>query len=218
MFGVPIIVLFIKKYIFYFLIKLLKNRWRVFIKKKARLYFYFLIVHLYVVAGILFYLNETILFQGRTNERHCGVDDCILFVSTCAERSMDVVHYNHRLSSEPELRHVMRVQLVNAVGLDEAGIDGGGLFREFLSELLKTAFDPKLGFFRLTEDNLLYPNPGVALIHPDFLKHYYFIGRMLGKVRLYYMIYYPRWGQACQVLYGALVYLNRQNFMVASGI
>uniref|UniRef100_A0A8D8U9V2 Ubiquitin-protein ligase E3C n=1 Tax=Cacopsylla melanoneura TaxID=428564 RepID=A0A8D8U9V2_9HEMI len=83
--------------------------------------------------------------------------------------------------NEPELRHVMRVQLINAVGLDEAGIDGGGLFREFLSELLKTAFDPKLGFFKLTEDNLLYPNPGVGVIHNDYLKHYYFIGRMLGK-------------------------------------
>ncbi|XP_026687941.1 ubiquitin-protein ligase E3C-like, partial [Diaphorina citri] len=81
----------------------------------------------------------------------------------------------------PELRHVMRVQLINAVGLDEAGIDGGGLFREFLSELLKTAFDPKLGFFKLTEDNLLYPNPSVGLIYSDSLKHYYFIGRMLGK-------------------------------------
>ncbi|KAI5708771.1 hypothetical protein M8J76_002918 [Diaphorina citri] len=83
--------------------------------------------------------------------------------------------------NQPELRHVMRVQLINAVGLDEAGIDGGGLFREFLSELLKTAFDPKLGFFKLTEDNLLYPNPSVGLIYSDSLKHYYFIGRMLGK-------------------------------------
>jgi ubiquitin-protein ligase E3 C len=36
------------------------------------------------------------------------------------------------------LRLKMRVMLANAAGLDEAGIDGGGLFREFLSELLKT--------------------------------------------------------------------------------
>ncbi|XP_054278815.1 ubiquitin-protein ligase E3C-like [Macrosteles quadrilineatus] len=83
--------------------------------------------------------------------------------------------------NEPELRLVMRVQLVSAVGLDEAGVDGGGVFREFLSELLKTAFDPNRGFFRLTKDNLLYPNPHVHLLHPNFLKHYYFIGRMLGK-------------------------------------
>ena len=76
----------------------------------------------------------------------------------------------------------MRVQLTNAIGLDEAGIDGGGIFREFLSELLKTSFDPNRGFFRLTHDNLLFPNPGVACLVSDFPKHYYFIGRILGKV------------------------------------
>lgn len=85
------------------------------------------------------------------------------------------------LENEPNLRWKMRVQLTNAVGLDEAGVDGGGIFREFLSELLKTSFDPNRGFFRLSHDNLLYPNPGVAVLVPDFPNHYYFIGRMLGK-------------------------------------
>ena len=77
----------------------------------------------------------------------------------------------------------MQVQLVNFAGLDEAGIDGGGVFREFLSELLKTCFDPNRGFFRLTHDNLLYPNPAVSVVVPDFQSHYFFIGRMLGKVQ-----------------------------------
>ncbi|XP_012278709.1 ubiquitin-protein ligase E3C [Orussus abietinus] len=83
--------------------------------------------------------------------------------------------------NESELRLKMRVQLVNAAGLNEAGVDGGGLFREFLSELLKTSFDPNRGFFRLTRDNMLYPNPTVHLLVEDFPKHYYFIGRILGK-------------------------------------
>lgn len=83
--------------------------------------------------------------------------------------------------NEPELRLKMRVQLVNTAGLEEAGVDGGGLFREFLSELLKTSFDPNRGFFRLTRDNMLYPNPTVHLLIDDFPKHYYFIGRILGK-------------------------------------
>ncbi|XP_011312872.1 ubiquitin-protein ligase E3C [Fopius arisanus] len=88
-----------------------------------------------------------------------------------------------KLSSEnePELRLKMRVQLVNTAGVEEAGVDGGGLFREFLSELLKTSFDPNRGFFRLTKDNMLYPNPTVHLLVDDFPKHYYFIGRMMGK-------------------------------------
>ncbi|XP_075215548.1 ubiquitin-protein ligase E3C [Lycorma delicatula] len=83
--------------------------------------------------------------------------------------------------NEPELRLVMRVRMVSAVGLDEAGVDGGGIFRDFLSELLKTAFDPNRGFFKMTKDNLLYPNPYVQLLHPNFTQHYYFIGRILGK-------------------------------------
>lgn len=83
--------------------------------------------------------------------------------------------------NEPELRLKMRVQLVNTAGLEEAGVDGGGLFREFLAELLKTSFDPNRGFFKLTKDNMLYPNPTVQLLVDDFPKHYYFIGRILGK-------------------------------------
>jgi len=76
----------------------------------------------------------------------------------------------------------MRVQLVNAAGLDEAGIDGGGIFREFLNQLLKTGFDPNRGFFSPTTDRLLYPNPQSRILVADYNQHYYFLGRMLGKV------------------------------------
>ncbi|XP_055372353.1 ubiquitin-protein ligase E3C [Condylostylus longicornis] len=86
-----------------------------------------------------------------------------------------------RPENEPDLRHKFRVQFTNSLGLSEVGIDGGGLFREFLSELIKTAFDPNRGFFMITTDNRLYPNPGVADIVSDFEKHYYFMGRILGK-------------------------------------
>ncbi|KAM7341804.1 ubiquitin-protein ligase E3C [Cochliomyia hominivorax] len=86
-----------------------------------------------------------------------------------------------RPENEPDLRLKFRVQFVSSLGLDEAGIDGGGVFREFLSELIKTAFDPNRGFFMVTTDNKLYPNPNVGDLVPDFEKHYYFIGRILGK-------------------------------------
>lgn len=49
--------------------------------------------------------------------------------------------------SEPDLRPKFRIEMVNSAGMREAGIDGGGVFREFLSELIKTAFDPHRGFF-----------------------------------------------------------------------
>ncbi|CAG9581613.1 unnamed protein product [Danaus chrysippus] len=86
-----------------------------------------------------------------------------------------------KLSQEPNLKLKLRVQLINQAGAEEPGVDGGGLFREFLSELLKSAFDPNRGLFRLTKDNMLYPNPGVHLLYDDFPMHYYFVGRMLGK-------------------------------------
>ena len=70
----------------------------------------------------------------------------------------------------------------NVQGLEEAGIDGGGLTREFLSQLLKSSFDPNRGFFKSSADELLYPNPQASQLVPDYQKHYYFFGRMLGKV------------------------------------
>uniref|UniRef100_A0A131YMP7 HECT-type E3 ubiquitin transferase n=1 Tax=Rhipicephalus appendiculatus TaxID=34631 RepID=A0A131YMP7_RHIAP len=91
-----------------------------------------------------------------------------------------------KLSGEPNLRLRLRVQLVNVAGLEEAGIDGGGLLREFLAELMKTAFDENRGLFRCTHDDRhLYPNPAVAQL-PDYAdgraaRHYAFVGRLLGK-------------------------------------
>ncbi|KAM7120241.1 ubiquitin-protein ligase E3C isoform 5-T5 [Molossus nigricans] len=84
--------------------------------------------------------------------------------------------------NEPDLRKRIRVHLLNAHGLDEAGIDGGGIFREFLNELLKSGFNPNQGFFKTTNEGLLYPNPAAQMLVGDsFARHYYFLGRMLGK-------------------------------------
>ncbi|XP_047552066.1 ubiquitin-protein ligase E3C isoform X5 [Lutra lutra] len=85
--------------------------------------------------------------------------------------------------NEPDLKKRIRVHLLNAHGLDEAGIDGGGIFREFLNELLKSGFNPNQGFFKTTNEGLLYPSPAARMLVGDsFARHYYFLGRMLGKV------------------------------------
>ncbi|GAB1605249.1 ubiquitin-protein ligase E3C-like [Argonauta hians] len=83
--------------------------------------------------------------------------------------------------NEPNLKLRLRVRLVNSAGIDEPGIDGGGLSREFLSELLKSGFDPNRGFFKCTNDKLLYPNPQAPALFENYTDHYYFLGRMLGK-------------------------------------
>lgn len=46
---------------------------------------------------------------------------------------------------------------------------------------MRTAFDPNRGFFLLTADNTLYPNPNVHLIEENYTNHYFFIGRLVGK-------------------------------------
>jgi ubiquitin-protein ligase E3 C len=76
--------------------------------------------------------------------------------------------------------------MINQLGLDEAGIDGGGLFREFILKLLENGFDPNRGFFVLTSDGFLYPNPHVSFLVSNYYDHYFFLGRMLAKVRPFF--------------------------------
>jgi ubiquitin-protein ligase E3 C len=58
-----------------------------------------------------------------------------------------------------ELKRTVRIQFVNEHGLPEAGVDGGGLFKDFLDNLAKEAFDPRVGLFLATAEQRLYPNP-----------------------------------------------------------
>jgi hypothetical protein len=45
------------------------------------------------------------------------------------------------------LKSVIRIQFTNALGAAEAGVDGGGLFKDFLDDLVKDAFSPGRGLF-----------------------------------------------------------------------
>ncbi len=55
------------------------------------------------------------------------------------------------------LRRRLRITMINELGLDEAGIDGGGLSREFLHDVLRLGFNPNAGFFSSTADQSLFP-------------------------------------------------------------
>lgn len=65
--------------------------------------------------------------------------------------------------------------------MTEAGIDGGGVFKEFLTSLVLQAFNTNYGLFMNTSDQLLYPNPHRFAQERTQLKHYEFLGRILGK-------------------------------------
>ncbi|KAI0984463.1 hypothetical protein GJ496_004309 [Pomphorhynchus laevis] len=76
----------------------------------------------------------------------------------------------------------MRVNMVNEAGAQEAGIDQGGLFKEFIVKLLDAAFQPDRGLFTKSDQAGVYPNPASVEVYPNFYDHYRFIGCMLGKL------------------------------------
>lgn len=81
----------------------------------------------------------------------------------------------------PDLRSDVRISLVNIVGVQEAGVDGGGLLREFLTEATKAGVDPNRGLFRVDSENRIYPNPIAKKIMSDYRKHFFLMGRLVGK-------------------------------------
>lgn len=83
--------------------------------------------------------------------------------------------------SEEDLRGMIRVTFVNEFGVEEAGIDGGGIFKDFMENITRAAFDVQYGLFKETTDHLLYPNPGSGLVHERHLQFFHFLGCLLGK-------------------------------------
>lgn len=74
------------------------------------------------------------------------------------------------------------MRFINQQGLDEAGIDQDGVFKEFLEETIKRVFDPSLNLFKTTSDQRLYPSPTSFISSQDnHLQLFEFVGRMLGK-------------------------------------
>ncbi|CAO3574093.1 unnamed protein product [Mortierella alpina] len=81
----------------------------------------------------------------------------------------------------PKLKGRIAISFIDQYGIPEAGIDGGGVFKEFLTSLVLQAFDTNYGLFLSTSDQLLYPNPHRFAQEMTQLKHYEFLGRILGK-------------------------------------
>lgn len=78
------------------------------------------------------------------------------------------------------LKGLIRVKFINDFGLDEAGIDQDGVFKEFLEDTIKRVFDPALNLFSTTSEQCLYPSP-TSRMHEDYLSLFNFVGKMLGK-------------------------------------
>lgn len=103
------------------------------------------------------------------------------------------------------LRMKWHVTFVNAHGSAEAGIDAGGVFKEFIEKVAQEAFDPNSGLFvpigavetatgESVSSNLLHPNPDAIHLfkhlrpngftpgsREPYLDYYSFIGRLVAK-------------------------------------
>ncbi|KAJ6264351.1 hypothetical protein Dda_0496 [Drechslerella dactyloides] len=116
--------------------------------------------------------------------------------------------YNEFFALGDGFKEPIQITFVDSFGAEEAGIDGGGILKEFLSSVVKESFrtDPTNGipYFAETETHLLYPNPMLVdevslslqqqqdiLDYPtqaeisqeigELLKQFEFLGRIIGK-------------------------------------
>ncbi|KAJ2710375.1 ubiquitin-protein ligase (E3), partial [Coemansia spiralis] len=106
----------------------------------------------------------------------------------------DLAHRQHRplrdadgtlLSQRDMFKYRMQIAFVDEHGMLEAGIDGGGVFKEFLTSLVREAFDPRMGLFSAARSNSIYPNPEAVLGDAEqrrrALDRYRFLGAVIGK-------------------------------------
>jgi hypothetical protein len=82
------------------------------------------------------------------------------------------------------LRARFHIEFLDDYGRAEAGIDAGGVFKEFIDLVAKRVFDPNLGLFRKTESQggFLYPSPTAEkLFGPEWRVAFRFAGRVIAK-------------------------------------
>ncbi|KAF8322685.1 HECT-domain-containing protein [Clavulina sp. PMI_390] len=79
------------------------------------------------------------------------------------------------------LKDRVAITFIDEWGNEEAGIDGGGVFKEFVTSLTKEVFDTNRGLWSATARQELYPASHSYAKEPHQLEWYRFIGRVLGK-------------------------------------
>ena len=78
------------------------------------------------------------------------------------------------------LKSTIRVVFINELGLNEAGIDQDGVFKEFLIDVIKKILNPEFSLFQVTSEQQLFPSPCSYFIE-DHLSMFEFIGKLIGK-------------------------------------
>lgn len=75
---------------------------------------------------------------------------------------------------------MFRVEFIAPDGQPESGVDGGGLFKEFMIHVCRTMFDPEFGLFSATSDQTLYPAVSQK-VAAQSAGLFAFLGKVVGK-------------------------------------
>lgn len=96
--------------------------------------------------------------------------------------------YNAFGSLGSKFKQKIAVTFYNELGGQEAGIDGGGITKEFLTSIVTEAFDPlKHSYFKETQEHQIYPNEDIYFKHvhgedvKQDLQYLKFLGNIIGK-------------------------------------
>lgn len=103
--------------------------------------------------------------------------------------------FRHLSRLGPRLKGRLYVVFVNDAGMEETGIDAGGLFKEFWTTLSGVAFNSSYGLFATTDDQLLYPNPRSGIVERDHLALFEFLGCIVGKALYEEIVIQPRFAR-----------------------
>uniref|UniRef100_A0A7R9Y9Y8 HECT-type E3 ubiquitin transferase n=1 Tax=Pinguiococcus pyrenoidosus TaxID=172671 RepID=A0A7R9Y9Y8_9STRA len=101
------------------------------------------------------------------------------------------------VGSKP-LKGRIQVTFVNEHGMEEAGIDGGGLLKEWMDAICKEVFDPTYGYFVTTGTsgdstaNQVTPSYASGVLSSEHLDGFRFAGRILGKALYEGILVEPR--------------------------
>ena len=93
------------------------------------------------------------------------------------------------------LKERMQVTFISADGHEEAGIDGGGVFKEWIDAVTTLGFGVEYGMFMASASQELYPNPASGVFDGGHLDHFVFLGRLLGKAVYEGMLVEPIFAQ-----------------------
>ncbi|GIX63427.1 HECT-domain (ubiquitin-transferase) domain-containing protein [Babesia caballi] len=91
-----------------------------------------------------------------------------------------------------QLKGVIRVIFVDETGVREEGVDGGGLFKEFLISLCGIIFNPAYGIFEESPyDRSFAPSPNSHIANDDHLLIFNFVGKVIGKALYEHILVEP---------------------------